>query len=93
MEVGMYPNNQNFSNAEWHSLDMRAQVGLEKHQRMIHDALEWQRLSRLADKEQKQAVVGWLQLARARVINLLTLNWRLPQGDRPQHSIRELGKG
>ena len=53
-------------------LDTQALVRLEKHQRMIHDTLEWQRLSRLAEPAQKPPLDKWLILALAAVVNLLT---------------------
>ena len=57
--------------SELYRLHPQQQVSLEKHQRMIHNTLEWQRLSKLAGEEQKPVVIMRLKLALVTVFNLL----------------------
>ena len=53
----MYLKYQDLNYRGLYQLDTQAQIRLEKHQRMIHEALEWQRLSRLAEQEDDEAQI------------------------------------
>ena len=58
--------------SELDRLGIQHQVSLDKHQRMIRAALEWQRLSRLmGEEEPKPVVIRPLQLFCATLLALL----------------------
>jgi len=63
-----YPNG-----SELNRLGTQHQVSLDKHQRMIHANLEWQRISRLKGEQPKPETipVGPLHLVWAAIIALL----------------------
>ena len=59
------------NHSDMHRLSTQQHVSLDKHQRMIDDALKWQRLSGAADKGQQPVAARRLQATWAALVNLL----------------------
>lgn len=63
----MYP----YLQSEPKMINLRQQDSLEKHHRMIQNALEWQRVSKMAGDEQKARANTGLKFAWTTVLHLL----------------------
>lgn len=57
---------------EFYRLSAQQQVGLEKHQRMVEDALQWQAQSQIAETEPETVPARVLRPVFSALLSLLT---------------------